>query len=120
MITNVGKEIISKYLMGTAPAYASYIAMGCGAKPRLNVSELLNASSVGTLVTVTSTTGLWVGAKITKVSGTGTLGLGNTIVTAVNSSTTFTVNVAPTVALSSATLSIQSRSNKNGFRFWNV
>lgn len=33
MITNVGKNIISKYLLGQAPAYASYIAIGCGAKP---------------------------------------------------------------------------------------
>ena len=33
MITNTGKSIIGKYLLGQAPAYASYIAIGCGAKP---------------------------------------------------------------------------------------
>lgn len=33
MITNTGKEIIGKYLLGQAPAYASFIAIGCGAKP---------------------------------------------------------------------------------------
>jgi hypothetical protein len=33
MITNTGKDIIAKYLIGQAPAYASYIAIGCGAKP---------------------------------------------------------------------------------------
>ena len=33
MITNKGKEIIAKYLLGTAPAYASYMAFGCGQKP---------------------------------------------------------------------------------------
>jgi len=33
MITNKGKTILSKYLVGQAPAYASYIALGCGAKP---------------------------------------------------------------------------------------
>jgi hypothetical protein len=33
MITNTGKDIIAKYLIGQAPAYASYIAVGCGAKP---------------------------------------------------------------------------------------
>jgi hypothetical protein len=38
MITNIGKGIISKYLIGQAPAYASYIAIGCGAKP-LNTAE---------------------------------------------------------------------------------
>lgn len=33
MITNTGKSIIGKYLLGQAPAYASYIAVGCGKKP---------------------------------------------------------------------------------------
>lgn len=33
MITNTGRRILSKYLVGQAPAYASYIALGCGAKP---------------------------------------------------------------------------------------
>jgi hypothetical protein len=33
MITNTGKTIIGKYLLGQAPAYASYISVGCGATP---------------------------------------------------------------------------------------
>lgn len=33
MITNTGKSILAKYLIGQAPAYASYVAIGCGAKP---------------------------------------------------------------------------------------
>lgn len=33
MITNTGKRILGKYLIGQAPAYASYIAVGCGAQP---------------------------------------------------------------------------------------
>lgn len=33
MITNTGKNILAKYLVGQAPAYASYIAIGCGPKP---------------------------------------------------------------------------------------
>ena len=33
MITNIGQSIIGKYLLGQAPAYASYIAVGCGAQP---------------------------------------------------------------------------------------
>jgi len=33
MITNTGKTIIGKYLLGQAPAYASYIAIGCGNTP---------------------------------------------------------------------------------------
>jgi hypothetical protein len=33
MITNDGKEIIAKYLLGQAPAYGTHIALGCGPKP---------------------------------------------------------------------------------------
>lgn len=33
MITNTGKNILAKYLVGQAPTYASFIAIGCGAKP---------------------------------------------------------------------------------------
>ena len=77
MITNTGKDIIAKYLMGNAPAYASYMALGCGPKPRLAITSLSGASSATSLgvttVTVSSTDGIWVGAKIVKTSGTGTL-----------------------------------------------
>lgn len=38
MITNTGKYIIAKYLLGQTPAYASYMAFGCGAKP-LDISN---------------------------------------------------------------------------------
>ena len=33
MITNIGKTLIGKYMLGQAPAYASYIAVGCGPRP---------------------------------------------------------------------------------------
>jgi hypothetical protein len=33
LITNTGKNIIAKYLINQAPAYASYIALGCGPEP---------------------------------------------------------------------------------------
>ena len=39
MITNLGKNVLAKYLIGQAPSYASHIAVGCGAKP---VSSALN------------------------------------------------------------------------------
>jgi hypothetical protein len=38
MITNTGKGILAKYLIGQAPGYASYIAVGCGATP-LNTDD---------------------------------------------------------------------------------
>jgi hypothetical protein len=37
LITNTGKNIIAKYLLGQAPAFASYIAVGCGPKPLSNL-----------------------------------------------------------------------------------
>jgi hypothetical protein len=38
MITNTGKNLIGKYMLGQAPAYASYIAVGCGPNP-LDISD---------------------------------------------------------------------------------
>ncbi len=34
MITNTGKNILAKYLIGQAPAYASYMAFGAGPQPK--------------------------------------------------------------------------------------
>ena len=45
MITNTGKNILAKYLLGQAPAYASYIALGCGAKPLASDGVLGNYSN---------------------------------------------------------------------------
>lgn len=38
MITNTGKNILAKYLVGQTSSYASHIAIGCGAKP-LNTTD---------------------------------------------------------------------------------
>lgn len=35
MITNTGKNILAKYLVGQTASYASHIAVGCGPKPQL-------------------------------------------------------------------------------------
>lgn len=40
MITNKGKDIIAKYLIGQTPGYASYIALGCGRKPLSSATSL--------------------------------------------------------------------------------
>jgi len=45
MITNTGKNILAKYLIGQAPAYASYIAVGCGATPLASDGALGDYSS---------------------------------------------------------------------------
>ena len=47
MITNKGKSILGKYLLGQTPAYASYIAIGCGAKP-LDTTDALGDYSAKT------------------------------------------------------------------------
>lgn len=45
MITNTGKTIIAKYMLGQAPAFASYIAVGCGSKPLLSTDPYGDYSS---------------------------------------------------------------------------
>ncbi len=45
MITNTGKGILAKYLIGQAPAYASYLAIGCGAKPLATNQNFENYSA---------------------------------------------------------------------------
>lgn len=39
MITNTGKSILGKYLIGQVPGYAAYMALGCGAKPTNTFSD---------------------------------------------------------------------------------
>jgi hypothetical protein len=59
------------------------------------------AASSGTTITVGSTTGLQVGMVVEVLSGTGSFATG-TLVTAIPTSTTFTVSQAPLVALPGA------------------
>ena len=40
MITNIGKNILAKYLVGQTPSYASHIAVGCGPKPIISDGTL--------------------------------------------------------------------------------
>jgi hypothetical protein len=44
LITDKGKDILAKYLISQAPSYASYIAIGCGAKPLSTSAFLENYS----------------------------------------------------------------------------
>lgn len=86
MITNTGKNIIAKYLIGDAPAYASYLALGCGQKPRPKITSLSSVDSVlfsgtidGTSATTTissieSTKGLLPGMSLEKTTGSGAFG----------------------------------------------
>lgn len=66
---------------------------------------LTGVSSSGLKVTVSSTANLSVGQTITKNSGGGTLATSDiTYITQINDATTFNVNLAPSVALSSASI----------------
>jgi hypothetical protein len=49
MITENGKRVISKYLLNEAPAYATHISIGCGAKPLKNTEELPDVSEKETM-----------------------------------------------------------------------
>ena len=40
MITNKGKTVVSKFLLGQTASYASHIAVGCGATPLLSTDSL--------------------------------------------------------------------------------
>lgn len=54
MITNKGKSLLSKYLVGQIPAYASYIAIGCGSKPVADTKLQIDSISVtGNVATLT-------------------------------------------------------------------
>jgi hypothetical protein len=109
MITNKGKNIIAKYLIGDAPAYASYLALGCGPRPRPDINEKTNVSTgtlSGTILStgapayegnfitpitgLSSTVGLVVGMSVTKTTGDGALGASTTI-TSIDGPNTITV-----------------------------
>ena len=45
MITNNGKIIIGKYMLGQAPAYASFLAVGCGKRPLATIESYGDYSS---------------------------------------------------------------------------
>ena len=59
MITNSGKEIIAKYMLGQAPSYATHIGLGCGARPTAativakTVTHAGISSNVATIKTAT-------------------------------------------------------------------
>lgn len=49
MITNNGKQIIAKYLLAQAPAFATHIAAGCGPKPLEPGEDNVISPSINTL-----------------------------------------------------------------------
>lgn len=74
-------------------------------KFRLGATDLTftGVTSVGTTITVNNTSNLRVGMPIRVIGGTGAF-VSNTIISSIINSTQFTVNTAPSVALSSANI----------------
>jgi hypothetical protein len=55
MITNIGKQLIAKFLLGQAPSYATHIAIGCGSSPLTAITfNVTNVALSGTTVTLTT------------------------------------------------------------------
>jgi hypothetical protein len=54
LITNKGKSLVAKYMLGQIPSYGSYLALGCGAPPSTTTSKTPTSYSIsGSTVTVT-------------------------------------------------------------------
>jgi hypothetical protein len=104
MITNTGKSIMAKYLVGQAPAYASYIAIGCGAKPLKGLEfEISNKAKTGTTATLTSTNhGLSVG-QVVDIIDVGTPFDGTFTITAVTTDTFSYTTLSGSVSSTSVT-----------------
>lgn len=85
MITNTGKSIMAKYLVGQSPAYASYVAIGCGAKPLKGLEfAIVNRSKVATVATLKSVNhGLSIG-QVVDVTGLGSQFDGTFTITSVD------------------------------------
>ena len=105
MITNTGKNIMAKYLVGQAPAYASYIAIGCGAKPLSDLRfGITNKAKSGFVATLTSSNhGLAVG-QVVDIEGLGSPLDGTFTITAVTTNT-FSYNASVSGSISSTPVS---------------
>jgi hypothetical protein len=122
MITQTGKSIIAKYLLGQAPAYASYIALGSGAKPVTDISFSVNNKVLLTNVATITTSAnhnFSVGDYIT-VDNVDTTFNGIHLVTAVTSNTisyALTAANVSTVAVSPVGTVSHNFTNKENLDF---
>lgn len=126
MITDKGVEIVSKYLVGQASSYASYIAVGSGARPTSNGQAISAANSSGTVGTVsgsgpytatlTLSSGYWayleVGDTITATqTGVGSLGSGTVTVTATKSPTQIAISSTASMTAGAGLTNIKAYSS---------
>lgn len=96
---------MAKYLVGQAPAYASYIAIGCGAKPLSGLEFVIsNKAKTGTTATITTDDphGLEVG-QVVDIDGVGSPFDGTFTITAVTEDTISYTTVSGPVSSTAAT-----------------
>ena len=111
MITNNGKEIIAKYMLGQVPSYATHIGLGCGTKPTFagitsfDVTDKELSDNVATLTTEQNHD-IYPGEEVT-VAGVGDPFDGTYVITARPSATSLSYAlVSASVASASATGSV--------------
>lgn len=106
MITNTGKSILAKYLVGQTPSYASHIAIGCGAKPiaalSFAISEISKIDKTATIKTV-EPHGLIKGQTIDVVSDDVTFNGTFTILSTTSDTISYLVSSSGTVVTTAAT-----------------
>lgn len=115
MITDKGKEIISKYLLGQTTAYAGYISIGCGAIPRSVRFSITNKALTLNVATITTSVAhsFLIGESVI-IDGVDEVFNGTYIITSVPLTTTFTyakvnANVTSTASSGSATLNLLNK-----------
>ena len=84
--------------------------------PQQVVASLATISSNGSLLTITggsTTTNLYPGMTVSFTSGTSGAFAANTVISSINSSTTFTVSIPPTTALVGATIAVGTSTGIN-------
>lgn len=105
MITTTGQSIIAKYLVDQAPAYASYIAVGCGAKPRAAYSDSVTSYSItNNLATVSANAHPFLAGDLITISSN---------VTAIDGTYTITSATADEFSFAKTTANVAS-TNING------
>lgn len=92
MITNTGKNIIAKYLIGQAPAFASFMAFGCGPRPLADLTQVITYRQAvdETVLITTSLEHSFVPGSYVKISGLENSLNGTYKIKTVPSETTFT------------------------------
>lgn len=106
MITNNGVEIISKYLVGQASSYASYIAVGTGGRPASN-SQAISVIPPSTTITIAIVSAVAPYEATLTITGTGSndywsyLEVGDTLVGS-------QINNSPSYTLSGGTVTVKS------------